>query len=100
MISFSPKELYACTRGLFCYHFKVNNKHRKTLDQVYGEPINGNLEWARIEAALKGIGCRVIEGAGSSVTFEMNGRKATFHRPHPGKEALRYRVSAVRQYVI
>lgn len=33
----------------------------------------------------------MIEAAGSSVTFERDGRRATFHRPHPGKEALRYR---------
>ena len=78
----------------------MNNKHRKTIAQIYADPTNGNLEWAHIEAALRAIGCRVIEGAGSSVTFEMNGRKATFHRPHPSREALRYRVSAVRQYLI
>ena len=78
----------------------MNNKHRKTLEQVWAEPTNGNLEWARIEGLLKSIGCRVVEGAGSSVTFELNGRKATFHRPHPGKEALRYRVSAVREYLL
>jgi hypothetical protein len=40
-----------------------------------------------------------VEGAGSWVTFEFNGRKLTLHRPHPGKEALRYRVLAVRDFV-
>lgn len=30
-----------------------------------------------------------------SITFEFGGRKMTLHRPHPGKEALRYRVLAV-----
>ena len=38
-------------------------------------------------------------GAGSSVTFEWQGRKASFHRPHPGKAALRYRVRAVREFL-
>ena len=50
-------------------------------------------------AALKAAGCRVVEGAGSSVTFEFGGRKMSLHRPHPGKEALRYRVLAVREFV-
>jgi hypothetical protein len=26
-------------------------------------------------------------------------RHATFHRPHPGKEALRYRVKATREFL-
>ncbi|MCO5120890.1 MAG: hypothetical protein M9951_14815 [Burkholderiaceae bacterium] len=38
-----------------------------------------------------------MEGSGSSVTFEWQGIRATFHRPHPGKEALRYRVRAARE---
>lgn len=77
----------------------MNSKHRKTLVALWTEPVNGNLEWARIEALLVALGCRVIEGPGSSVTFEWQGRKASFHRPHPGKEALRYRVKATREFL-
>ncbi len=39
-------------------------KHRKTLNAVFSNPINGNIEWAKIEALLVALGCRVIEGAG------------------------------------
>ena len=48
---------------------------------------------------LKAAGCRTVEGPGASVTFEYSGRKMTLHRPHPGKEALRYRVLAVREFI-
>ncbi len=84
------------TRAIF---LAVNSKHRKTLESIWKEPVNGNVEWARIESLLKAVGCRVIEGAGSSVTFECLGNKATLHRLHPGKEALRYRVSAAREFL-
>lgn len=77
----------------------VNGTHRKTLERLLSDPVNGNIEWARIESLLKAAGCRVVEGAGSSVTFEFAGRKMTLHRPHPGKEALRYRVLAVREFI-
>jgi hypothetical protein len=77
----------------------VNNKQRRTLEAVWADPINGNIEWARIEALLIALGCRVVEGPGSSVTFEWQGRRAMFHRPHPGKEALRYRVKATREFL-
>jgi hypothetical protein len=76
----------------------VNNAQQKTLERIFIDPVNGNIEWSKIEAMLKGAGCRVIEGAGSSVTFEYDGRKMTLHRPHPQKEALRYRVIAVREF--
>ena len=65
---------------------------------LMADPVNGNIEWVRIEALLVALECRVIEGPGSAVTFEHKGRKANFHRPHPGKEALRYRVKAVREF--
>ncbi len=79
--------------------FRVNGTHRKTLAKLLSDPVDGNIEWARIESMLKAAGCSVVEGAGSSVTFAFNGRKMTLHRPHPGKEALRYRVLAVREFI-
>jgi hypothetical protein len=77
----------------------VNGTQRKTFERVLADLVNGNIEWARIESMLKAAGCRVVEGAGSSVTFEFDGRRMTLHRPHPGKEALRYRVAAVREFI-
>ena len=77
----------------------MNSKHRKTLERVFANPVNGNMEWARIETMLKSAGCRMVEGAGSSVTFAFNNHKMTLHRPHPAKEALRYRVLAVREFI-
>jgi len=79
--------------------YGVNSKHQRTLEAIWTDPVNGNLEWARIEALLVVLGCRVVEGPGSSVTFEHQGRKLTLHRPHPSKEALRYRVKAVREFL-
>lgn len=78
----------------------MNNKHRKTLESVFTDPMSGNLPWDRLEALLVAAGCQVIKGSGSSVTFEKNGRRAYFHRPHPQREALMYRVKAVREFLI
>lgn len=78
----------------------MNSRHRKTLDAIFSEPLNGNLSWNRIEALLVAIGCNIAEGSGSSVTFEKDGRRAYFHRPHPQREALIYRVKAVREYLL
>ena len=57
------------------------------------------MEWGSIEALLVVLGCRVIEGDGSSVTFEKDGIRAYFHRPHPDREALRYRIKDAREFL-
>lgn len=78
----------------------MNSAHRKTLAAVFAEPVNGALEWRRIEALLLAVGCKRVEGSGSSVTFESGGLKVHFHRPHPGKQALRYRVRDARNFLL
>lgn len=77
----------------------MNTKQRKTLSAIFTDPINGNIEWCSIESLLVALECQVIEGCGSRVTFILNGQRADFHRPHPGKEALRYRVKDVREFL-
>jgi hypothetical protein len=77
----------------------MNSKMRKTIRAIFADPINGNLEWRDVEALLVAVGCSIIEGKGSSVTFEKDGIRATFHRPHPDKAALRYRVKGVRDFL-
>ncbi|AHF01486.1 MULTISPECIES: type II toxin-antitoxin system HicA family toxin [Thiomicrospira] len=78
----------------------MNNKHQKTLATLFNDPVNGNIEWSKIESLLVALGCQVIEGSGSSVTFEKDGKRAYFHRPHPQKEALKYRVKLVREFLL
>jgi hypothetical protein len=78
----------------------VNNKHHKTLDNIFSDPIGGNLPWNHIEALLVAVGCNVVEGSGSSLTFEKDGRRAYFHSPHPQREALIYRVKVAREFLI
>ena len=78
----------------------MNSKHRKTLEDIFTDPSDGNLRWDRIEALLAAVGCRVVEGSGSSVTLEKDGKRAYFHRPHPQREALKYRVAAAREFLV
>jgi hypothetical protein len=77
----------------------MNRNHRKTLAAVFAGPISGNIEWRRIEALFKAAGCEIIEGSGSRIAVLHEGRKATFHRPHPGKDALRYQIRAARDFL-
>jgi len=80
-------------------HPTLNSTHRKTLEAIFTNPVNGNIEWSCIEALLMAVGCRIIARGGSSVTFEKDGVRAYFHRPHPQKAALRYRVKDARHFL-
>lgn len=70
----------------------MNNKHRKTLGAVFTDPVSGAIQGSAIESLLMAAGARMIEGRGSRVRFEKNGEVATFHRPHPVRQAKRYQV--------
>lgn len=59
---------------------------------------NGGLHWKRVERLLGKLGAQVYEGSGSTVTFVLDGRKLTVHRPHPRKECGRGLVKRVRVY--
>ncbi|MCJ1884757.1 type II toxin-antitoxin system HicA family toxin [Pseudomonas sp. LA21] len=74
----------------------MNARQRRTLELIFSLPVPASLEWLRIESLLIALGAQVIEGNGSRVRFELRGVIATFHRPHPAKEAKPYQVRDAR----
>ncbi|MCK5689409.1 type II toxin-antitoxin system HicA family toxin [Myxococcota bacterium] len=78
----------------------MNSKHKKTFESIFSNPVNGMLEWQKIESLFLALGAEIIQGSGSRVAFVLNGEKLDIHRPHPAKEALRYRVKDARQFLI
>ena len=81
------------------YLAPMNSKHRKTFAVAFTDQVSGAVEWAAIESLLLAAGARLIEGRGSRVRFEKDGEVATFHRPHPAKEAKRYQVRDARDFL-
>jgi predicted RNA binding protein YcfA (HicA-like mRNA interferase family) len=79
--------------------FSLNGNQQDTLRQIYANPVPVNLEWRKVESLLLAIGRQLVEGRGSRVRFEKNGKVATFHRPHPAKEAKPYQVRDARAYL-
>lgn len=77
----------------------MNARQRGTLRAVFAEPASPAIEWAAIESLLIAAGSRVIEGSGSRVRFEARGLIASFHRPHPQKEAKRYQARDAREFL-
>lgn len=78
----------------------MNSKQAKTLKAVFCAPTPANVEWAAIKRLLVSVGCEIVEGSGSRVTFIYQGHVESFHRPHPAKEAKRYQVRQAKDFLV
>lgn len=85
--------------ALFAIMANVNRQQRQTLSAIFATPIPTTVEWRRIETLFIALGAVAVEGRGSRVRFELNGVVATFHRPHPQKEAKPYQVRDARRFL-
>jgi hypothetical protein len=74
-------------------------KHRKTLDAIFATPTRVSIAFNDIESLLLALGAGVAEGAGSRVKFTLRGAELHAHRPHPGREAKKYQVEQVREFL-
>ena len=77
----------------------MNSKQKRTLAAIFKDPVSASMVWKEIESLLISVGADVIEGNGSRVRFHKDGIIATFHRPHPKKEAKPYQVRDARTFL-
>ena len=76
------------------------SKHQKTLALIFDNPIKSDINWADIIALLQNIGAEISEGKGSRVRIALNGIRAVFHRPHPGKEIDKGALKSMRRFLV
>ncbi len=91
-----------CKYTFAAHNASMNGKHKKTLSTIFANPVSGTLLWSDIDASdllCAAAGATTIEGDGSRVRFVCNGVIASFHRPHPAKEAKRYQVRDAREFL-
>lgn len=77
----------------------MKSKHRKTLEAIFKRPTLGGIAFSDIEASVESLGGDVREEESSRIAFELSSRREYMHRPHPGKEAKKYQVEAIRQWL-
>jgi len=75
------------------------NKHRRTLQAIFAEPIQANVNWKDVEAMLAAFGADISEGKGSRVRIALNNVRAVFHRPHPRKETDKGALRSLRRFL-
>ncbi len=78
----------------------MKTKHVKALSAVFSKPTLASLVFSDMEALVVALGGEIIEGNGSRMAFILNGKRMDAHRPHPGKEAKRYQVENMRDWLL
>ena len=74
-------------------------KHRRVLEAIFVVLTRGNVVFSDIEALIIALGGDIREGAGSRIVFELKGSRQYLHQPHPGKEAKKYQVEELREWL-
>ena len=74
-------------------------KHRRILEAIFATPTRGSIVFSDIESLIVSLGGEIREGEGSRLVFDLHGKREYLHRPHPGKEAKKYQVEAVRGFL-
>ncbi len=77
----------------------IAGKHRRTLRNIFEDPIRSNVKWTDIEKLLRALGADLSEGRGSRVRTYLNGVKAVFHRPHPEPDTDKGALKSMRRFL-
>lgn len=77
----------------------MNAKQRRTLAQVFADPVRSDIAWRDIEGLFDALGATVRQGAGSRVCVALGDVRAVFHRPHPERVTDKGAVRAVRRFL-
>jgi len=77
----------------------MNNKHKKTLNLIFENPVRSKINREHIENLFIGLGAEIKEIKCSRVSIFLNENVAIFHRPHPEKETDKGVVKSVREFL-
>lgn len=69
------------------------------LEAIFATPTRSGIVFADMEALVIALGGEIREGEGPRVVFELSSARKYLHRPHPGKEARKYQVEEVREWL-
>ena len=79
----------------------MNRKQLKTLDSIFAVPTRANIKFGDLEKLMSALEAELIEGRGSRIAFVMpSGLKWEAHRPHPQKEAKKYQIESLREFLV
>ncbi|NJP12138.1 MAG: type II toxin-antitoxin system HicA family toxin [Leptolyngbyaceae cyanobacterium RU_5_1] len=77
----------------------LNNKHQKTLQSIFTDPIPANIRWNEVESLFEALGAIIKTGSRSRRRVALNGVRAVFHEPHPEPDIDKGMVKSIRRFL-
>ena len=77
----------------------MNSKQKKTLNEIFKNPIKSSILWSDVESLFRTLGAHIEDGSGSKVCIILNNVIAVFHRPHPQKETDKGAIKSIRRFL-
>ena len=77
----------------------LSSRHQKTLADIFHRPTSAPIKFSDIEKLVLALGGVIENNEGSRMKFCLNGHAMAAHRPHPNKEAKRYQVEDMREFL-
>lgn len=77
----------------------MNGKQRKTRAAIFAKQARANIAWDDAVSLFQALGAVITPSGGSMFGFDLNGRSAVFHRPHPGRELSKSLVRRFRRFL-
>ena len=77
----------------------MNSKQKKTLRDIFHNPVKSSILWTDVESLFRSYGAHIEEGSGSRICIMLNGVVAVFHKPHPQKETDKGAIKSVRHFL-
>ncbi|VAW45425.1 hypothetical protein MNBD_GAMMA02-165 [hydrothermal vent metagenome] len=84
---------------LFDIISKMNSKQKKTLENIYSDPVKKNIKWTDVEKLIIAMDGMIKQGNGSRIRILLNDISLNIHTPHPGNELKPYQVRAIRNLI-
>jgi hypothetical protein len=78
----------------------VSNRHERTLTAIFANPVRADIRWSDIEGLFRALGADITQGSGSRIRISLNGRRMTFHEPHPQPTIVKDAVRSVRRFLL
>lgn len=77
----------------------MSHKHRNVLNDIFKEPVSGNIHWRDIESLMHHLGAKLEHGHGARMRVLLNDVEGTLHRPHKSGVCSKQDIRHLRDYL-
>ena len=77
----------------------MSHKHARILQEIFREPVSGNIHWRDVESLIHHLGAEVLSTRGANMHLVLNGVEGVVHRPHHGGTCTKQDIRHLREFL-